>query len=68
MGAPNGLVQVRTRSERVLKIMSTLNLELDHRSDSSPAPNLGLDHGQVLQGSGSNHSSKLNLTIPKSKR
>jgi hypothetical protein len=40
------------------------DLEPDHRSGSSPAPNLGPDHGQVRHGSGSNHGSELNLTIP----
>ena len=63
-GASNGPVRVRTRSERVLKILLAPDREPDHRSGSSPAPNLGPDHGQVRLGSGSNHGSELNLTIP----
>jgi hypothetical protein len=41
-----------------------LDLEPDHRSGSSLSLNLGPDHGQVRLGSGSNHGSELNLTIP----
>jgi Protein tyrosine and serine/threonine kinase len=44
--------------------LSTPDLEPDHRSGPSPAPNLGPNHGQVLLGSGSNHGSEPNLTIP----
>jgi hypothetical protein len=40
------------------------DLEPDHRSGSSLSLNLGPDHGQVRLGSGSNHGSELNLTIP----
>jgi hypothetical protein len=36
----------------------------DHWSGSPPGPNLELDHGQVRLGSGSNHGSEPNLTIP----
>jgi len=41
-----------------------LDLEPDHQSSSSLSLNLGPDHGQVRLGSGSNHGSELNLTIP----
>ena len=64
-GASNGPVRVRTRSERVLQIMSTPNLEPDRRSGSPPVLNLEPDHGQVRQGSGSNQGSEPNLTTPK---
>jgi hypothetical protein len=47
------------------KILSSLNLEPDRRSGSFPAPNLGPDHGQVREGSGSNHGSEPNLTNPR---
>jgi hypothetical protein len=40
------------------------NLGLDHRSNSMPCPNLGLDFGQVLKGSRSNRGLELNLGIP----
>jgi hypothetical protein len=40
------------------------DLKPDHRSGSSLSLNLGPDHGQVRLGSGSNHGSELNLTIP----
>ena len=64
-GASNGPVRVRTRSERVLKILWAPDREPDRWSGSSSALNLGPDHGPVQQGSGSNHGSELNLTIPK---
>jgi hypothetical protein len=67
-GAPSGPVRVRTRSERVLKTLLTPDLEPDHWSGPSPAPNLGPNRGQVLLGSGSNHGSEPNLTIPSSPR
>ena len=35
------------------------------RSGSPPALNLGPDHGQVRQGSGSNQGSEQNLTTPR---
>ena len=63
-GASSGPVWVRTRSERVLKILLAPDREPDHRSGSSSALNLGPNHGQVQLGSGSNHGSELNLTIP----
>ena len=65
-GASTGPVRVRTRSEQVLQIMLTPNLEPDQRSGSPPALNLGPDHGQVRQGSGSNQGSEPNLSTPTS--
>ena len=64
MGASNGLVWVRTRSEWVLKILWALDREPDQWSGSSSALNLGPVHGPVQLGSGSNHGFELNLTIP----
>ena len=63
-GTSNGPVRVRTRSERVLKILWAPDQEPDQWSGSSSALNLGPDHGPVQQGSGSNHGSEPNLTIP----
>jgi hypothetical protein len=64
MGACSGPVWVRTRLEQVLKMLATLNLELDHRSGSSQGTNLEPNYGQVWLGSGSNQGSEPNLTIP----
>jgi hypothetical protein len=56
------------RSERGPNVFENfpapLNLELDHRSGSAQAPNFELNHGPVRVGSGSNHGSEPNLTIP----
>jgi len=64
MGACSCPVRSEPVQNQFRKFMAPPNLELDHRSGFSPGMNLGPVHGPVQLGSGSNHGSELNLTIP----
>ena len=63
MGACPGPVRSKLVQNPFNKNPGPPNREPDHRSGSSQIPNLGLNHGQVRLGSGSNHGSEPNLSI-----
>jgi hypothetical protein len=64
LGACSGPVRSECIQNAFKKTPGPLDREPDHRSGSPQGINLGLNHGQVRLGSGSNQGSEPNLTIP----
>jgi hypothetical protein len=64
IGACLGLVQSKCIQNAFKKTLGPLDQEPDQWSGSPQGMNLGLNHGQVWLGSGSNQGSEPNLTIP----